>query len=76
MLVEHRDIADIDTGGHYTIKRYSSQKHPAGDDQWQHETVWLKPESSDPKYETIEITVEDEGQFRVLGQYLATLAAD
>ena len=76
VLVEHRDIADIDTGGHYTIKRYSSQKHPAGDDQWQHETVWLKPESSDPKYETIEITVEDEGQFRVLGQYLATLAAD
>ena len=76
VLVEHRDIADVDTGGQYTIKRYSSQKRTADDGQWQHQTVWLKPESSDVKYETIEITVEDDGQFRVVGEYLATIADD
>ena len=26
VLVQHRDIDDIDTGGHYTIKVYESEK--------------------------------------------------
>ena len=76
VLVEHRNIADMDTGGHYTVKRYSSQKRASDDGQWRHETIELRPDSTDPKYRTIEITVDDEGQFRVLGEYLATIAAN
>jgi hypothetical protein len=35
VLVEHRDIADPETGGSYTVKRYRSRK-AAGAEGWRH----------------------------------------
>ncbi len=49
VLAQHRDIADIDTGGHYTIKRYRSEKSVRGENK----RVVLVPESNCSDYEAL-----------------------
>lgn len=74
VLVQHRDIADPDLGGRYTIKRYSSEKVPDEDGGWRHERIVLRPDTDRPGYEPI--VIEDpgaEGEFAVLAELLAVL---
>lgn len=44
-------IADPDTGGSYTVKKYTSKKNYAADGAWQHEEIVLK--SLNPAYADI-----------------------
>ena len=48
VLVEHRDIADADTNGHYTVKAYESTKEIRPDGTWRHTSVILKPDTNMP----------------------------
>ena len=47
VLVEHRDIADPDLEGPFTLKVYESDKEPAGDGSWRHKEIRLKPDTTD-----------------------------
>lgn len=73
LLVEHRDIADPDTGGSYTVKRYRSEKAPGDDDSWKHTAVRLEP--LNPAYQPIVIAASEAGDVRVIGELIEVLGS-
>jgi len=76
VVVQHRSIADPETGGRYTVKLYASEKVLAEDGGWRHERVTLRPDSDLPGFEPIEISVrEGEGSVMVVAEMLVVLAA-
>jgi SOS-response transcriptional repressor LexA len=76
VLVQYRGPADPDTGGSYAIKRYRSVK--TGDSGtsgaeaiWRHRQITLLPDNSE--YEPIVLTPKNEGEFKIVAEYLFTL---
>lgn len=55
ILVEHRDLADPELEGSFTLKIWRSIKKPAGEGSWEHEEIWLLSDSSEPGYEPISL---------------------
>jgi DUF2075 family protein/phage repressor protein C with HTH and peptisase S24 domain len=74
VLVQHRSIEDPDTGGHYTIKIYQSEKVVSEDGSWQHSRITLKPYSTDPNYKPIVLEVENGDEVAVIAEMVAVLA--
>jgi hypothetical protein len=72
LLVEHRDIADPDTGGSYTVKRYRSEKG-ADEASWTHTAVWLEP--LNPAYQPIVVAASEADDVRVIGELLEVLGS-
>ena len=73
VLVSHREISDTDSGGHYTVKVYDSQKIMFEDDTWKHSSIILRPDTMADGYEPI---VLDEGQseeLQVIAEFVAVL---
>lgn len=60
VVAQHRNIADPETGGRYTVKLYSSEKVYGEDGDWRHERISLRPDSDRPGYEPIVIHAERE----------------
>ena len=58
VLAEHRDIADADTKGQYTVKTYESTKEVRPDGTWRHASISLRPDTSASGYEPIELSEE------------------
>ena len=74
VVVQHRSIADPETGGRYTVKVYASEKKPDEDDGWRHERITLHPDSDRPGFEAIEIRLsEDDEGFSVVAEMLMIL---
>lgn len=73
VLVQHRDIDDIDTGGHYTIKIYESEKASHDDGGWQHIKIILKPDTTASGYWPIVLNGEDDGELKVIAEMVAVL---
>lgn len=71
VLVQHNSIADLDTGGRYTIKKYTSKKKYAPDGTWEHEEITLLP--INPAYAPIEIPNINEGEFMVIAEFITVL---
>jgi uncharacterized protein len=77
VVVQHRDIADPDTGGRYTLKRYRSEKVADGDGGWRHRRIVLQPESDRPGYEPIVLELRDsQDEVQVVAEWLMQLPAD
>lgn len=72
VLVQHRDIDDIDTGGHYTIKVYESEKASHDEGGWQHTKITLKPDTTATGYEPI-VLKDDAGELKVIAEMVAVL---
>ncbi len=66
LLVRHAKISDPETGGHFTLKKYSSEKLAAGAGGWKHVSIKLSPLNE--KYAPILLTVADEGDVRVVAE--------
>lgn len=76
VVVQHRSIADPETGGRYTVKLYASEKAPSEDGGWRHEHITLRPDSDRPRFEPIELAASsDESEFRVIAELLTVLDA-
>lgn len=73
VLAEHREIADVDTGGHYTVKIYESRKQAGEDGSWRHTEILLHPESNEPSYQDIRITEETAHAFKIVAELVAVL---
>ena len=58
VLAQHRETYDPETGGAYSIKRYSSEKVTTDDGSWQHERIVLHP--LNPEYNDIEMKDGDQ----------------
>ena len=72
VIVEHREIADPDTGGHYTVKRYHSRKADVGG-SWRHRMIVLSPESFDGRYQEIVFAGAEAEELRVVGVFVAAI---
>lgn len=74
VVVQHRSIADPETGGRYTVKLYTSEKVPAVEGGWRHERITLRPDSDCPGFEPIDLVAsDDEGGLRVIAEMLTVL---
>lgn len=74
VVVQHRDIADPENGGRYTIKVYSSVKVVAEDGGWRHRRITLRPDSTLPGFEPIVIEQsEGEEELVVVAEMLTML---
>ena len=72
VLVWHSGISDPLTGGHYTLKVYTSDKAISGDDTWRPVRVTLKP--LNPDFEEITLTPSDEDDVRIIGEFVTVIA--
>jgi len=75
VVVQHRSIADPETGGRYTVKIYSSEKVPAEEGGWRHERITLRPDSDRPGFEPIPISMhEGQDEILIIAEMLIVLA--
>lgn len=72
VLVRHREISDTDTGGHYTVKIYNSQKKMF-DGTWQHTSIILRPDTMATGYEPIVLDESQSEELQVIGEFVAVL---
>jgi type III restriction enzyme len=71
VLVQYRGPADPETGGSFTVKRYSSEKASAGDGEWRHSRITLSP--LNPAFQPIVLTPEADGEVQVVAEWVAVL---
>jgi len=71
VLVQLRDETDPETGERYTVKRYESEKVEAEEGTWRHLRITLRP--TNPEFDPIELTGDDEGQVQVVAELVAVL---
>jgi type I restriction enzyme R subunit len=70
VLVQLREAADPETGEHYTVKRYASEKVRDGH-VWRHARIILKPVNLD--FEPIVLTGTEQGELQVVAELLEVL---
>lgn len=73
VLVECADTQDGDAGSRYTVKEYQSFKART-EDGAENQQILLKPRSTNPALEPIELNKEDdEHRYRVIGEFLGVI---
>jgi hypothetical protein len=73
VLVQHREIADSETGGHYTVKVYDSRKEQMLDGTWRHASIVLRPDTTLPGYDAIVLSGEQAEDLLVIAELIAVL---
>ena len=73
VLVQHREIDDPETGGSYTVKRYTSEKRSNPDQKWEHIAIILNPDSYEKEFEPIVLEADSAADLRVIGEFKAVL---
>lgn len=66
VLIESTNIHDSEFGSGYTVKEYHS-KWSNSNEERKHESIVLKPLSTNPKYSEIELSEDELNTFRVVG---------
>ena len=74
VLVQYRGDADPDTGGSYTVKRYSSKKVTSEDGDWRHTRVVLSP--INPSYDPIVLSMDDSEHVEVIAEMVTVLRGE
>jgi len=73
VLAQYRGPADPETGGAFTVKRYSSEKEGDGEGGWRHRRVVLSP--TNPDYQPIVLTRDDAEHVVILAEFVTLLRA-
>lgn len=71
VLAEYKGVADPDTGGSYTVKKYVSAKMMDADGGWRHREIRLVP--LNPAFEPIVLRPESEADFRIVAEFVGVL---
>jgi SOS-response transcriptional repressor LexA len=73
VLAQYSGPSDPETGGSYTVKKYSSIKEVSGSEmgEWKHSRILLEP--LNPDYEPILIEPQRAEDFKILAEYWFTL---
>ena len=74
VLAQYRGPADPETGGSFTVKRYSSEKRQNEGGEWRHSRIVLSPLNKD--FSPIVIPAETADEFRIVAEFLAVLRPD
>lgn len=72
VLVENMDIQDQDFNSAFTIKTYSSEK-VINEDNWEHQSIVLRPNSYDKTYKSIIINEENAAEMKIVGEFIKVL---
>ena len=72
VLVENMDIQDQDFNSAFTIKTYSSEKI-VSDENWEHTSIILRPNSFDDSFKNIIINKENGERMKVVGEFVRVL---
>ena len=72
VLVENTNMQDSDFGSCYTVKEYESKKHK-DENGWKHQSIILKPLSTDSSYANIVLENEDLSTFKVIGTFVCVI---
>lgn len=72
VIVQSRDIQDPDTGGHYTVKIYRSEKSQT-EDSWAHQKIRLEPDSMDFNFKPMNFNADIVNELRVVGEFLGII---
>ncbi|HED64647.1 MAG TPA: hypothetical protein ENJ09_03725 [Planctomycetes bacterium] len=70
LLIRLRDAVDPETEERFTVKRYTSEKTD-NEDGWRHVRITLEP--SNPAFEPIVMTGDEEGDVDVIAELLEVL---
>lgn len=73
VLVQHREIQDVEMGGHYTVKEYHSEKIIDGAGCWEHSRIVLKSKTNALGYKDIVLQSDQTNELKVLGEYVTGL---
>jgi SOS-response transcriptional repressor LexA len=71
VLAQYRGPADPDTGGAFTVKRYSSEKQQTQQGEWEHACIVLSP--TNPEYTPIVIDRDAQCDFMIVAEFVAVL---
>jgi SOS-response transcriptional repressor LexA len=71
VLAQYRGPADPETGGSFTVKRYSSEKRETEEGEWQHSRIVLSPLNK--VFVPMVIPPEGAEHFRILAEFIAVL---
>ncbi len=71
VLAQHRGPADPDTGGSFTVKRYSSEKKSDGEGSWRHTRVVLSP--TNPAYSPLVLSENDAESVQIVAEFVTVL---
>lgn len=71
VLAQYRGPADPETGGSFTVKKYSSEKRADAETDWRHARIVLSP--LNPEFQPIVIPEESADDFRIVAELVAVL---
>jgi type III restriction enzyme len=71
VLAQYRGPADPETGGAFTVKRYSSEKEADGEGGWRHTRVVLAP--TNPEFSPIILSKRDAESVQVVAEFVVVL---
>jgi type III restriction enzyme len=71
VLAQYRGPADPETGGSFTVKRYSSERVASDEGGWRHSRVTLTP--TNPDYQPIILTEQDADSVRIVAELVSVL---
>jgi phage repressor protein C with HTH and peptisase S24 domain len=71
VLAQYHGLADVDTGGSYAVKKYTSKKKINPDGGWEHEEIILEPLNK--QYDPIILSKVEEGEFKIIAEFVAVL---
>jgi hypothetical protein len=72
VLANCTSIADPESKGQYTIKKYHSEKEYFEDGSWKHKKIVLSPLNK--KFEDIILEDKTEGDFRIVAEFICVIA--
>ncbi len=72
VLASHANIQDKDQGAGYTVKEYLSKKTVTADN-WKHEEIILRPNTSDPSFTDIVLANDELSDLKILGIFKEVL---
>ena len=73
VLVQHRSIADPETGGNYTVKVYESEKTAQAEGEWRHKRITLRPDTNNVGYEPVIFEGPLGDDLKVIAELVAVL---
>lgn len=71
VLAQYRGPADPETGGAFTVKRYSSEKRQVQGGEWRHTRIALTPTNAE--YEPIVIQPHAASDFKIIAEFISVL---
>jgi type III restriction enzyme len=71
VLAQHHGLADPETGGSYTVKRYQSEKKELEGELWGHTKIVL--ESLNPDFKSIKLTPASADEFKIIAEFVAVV---